>query len=1175
MSGGHRLSRDAITKWRDLGTVPINTTVARSVPLPVFVRAPLPDPFAYIPAIVAKASASRTLEYMFQLDSHSKVIDGHVRSVYPMRSVARGLLDESLRLTNVKEARGEQIAELAGQMSAEIYSSLGAMKTNSTNAVQAICQLFTDYPFWDAGRAGDALLDAVAVLVARLITLDNLLATRDAVSGDLSILGLLQAGTQAAAADMERRLWAANPFAIRGELLRVLSRVDYPHVALICAAFWARAQGLKSDSPSAFILPELDTAYIVTFLMTLDFYAQAQKREAQEGTKRKLLKDLDPHVKQLAAQVLREHTSVLLYFEFGVDIGELLTDKSLMLEKPERAKEEFPLREIFHQVSQLVDNQSVLWAPFSHEAETPSTEKVANMIGVLPGTFRTLGFAIHTLRRFIISKHDHATETETQSNFEVAMRHDLHDDEKDLLMQILVSVRSVRELILSHIPSFVHAVSGHIFQAVQEFIQRLGSVKSKVDVLLSDIEKLRAMLGYFGKGDEKGQKTSKKGQVHPSMIAPPHLAMIELLRAQVQAFVRGPKKLEASDQRDFELFLEGSRYWKDLLLIDETLSIVCDQSGLFFKESLLDLYRKKMKKSVYFPVMASVPYVLIDYALQRTDKQELLAALFYPLSIYDDAAAVALKVLKSRFLYDEIVSEAKICTRKITQQISINVFNAVRRFVTARFRDQFDPNVIKPVPGVFDRAAALRIVSTLQQNQLFLLGRSIDTKIGSANHLNRLFDTAIAEGFKAVERRGLLAIILFTKTLEILQECHSVFEEAGIALIPFDDLVASQLRTTTPTSFGSHLLTVAIGDVQWDGDLIRHYLLHTNPYRLVPLKPPDMKLNEFQQPFQATLAFIGVEHFRALCGLLDDGAVHVLSEALCDTMSKVFEEFYKEYASVSPKIRRIPNSIRLGSGFVKTYEQFEGAYQHFVDSGEVEVIFKMLRALGTLVATSEMLDIALSLKRSCAHQIIAYLYMTNHTRVDENQREQLFGLFDAEFRTLAPLLRGIGVMPSPDEIGPPFLQKLVLRLKTDIDAAPKQILKEESRDLVFNFERMTGFAAVWSVLEFVFCLRQVHGKDPGDANVTVRTTQVKSFAIFGEGTLIGAALLLCLSGQQTLAKVVSIGQRINNQYRTDMMPSDKGDMKTFNEVFDLVKSSFNYAVSLVLPAVQAAKSQHD
>jgi hypothetical protein len=73
--------------------------------------------------------------------------------------------------------------------------------------------------------------------------------------------------------------------------------------------------------------------------------------------------------------------------------------------------------------------------------------------------------------------------------------------------------------------------------------------------------------------------------------------------------------------------------------------------------------------------------------------------------------------------------------------------------------------------------------------------------------------------------------------------------------------------------------------------------------------------------------------------------------------------------------------------------------------------------------------------------------------------------------------------------------------------------------------------------------------------------------------LIGAALLLCLCGQQTLANVVSIGQRINRQYRTDMMPSDKGDMKTFNEVFDLLKSSFNYAVSLVLPAVQAANAQ--
>jgi hypothetical protein len=188
------------------------------------------------------------------------------------------------------------------------------------------------------------------------------------------------------------------------------------------------------------------------------------------------------------------------------------------------------------------------------------------------------------------------------------------------------------------------------------------------------------MLSYLWKADDKASKARKKpDDKRSSLSAPPHLAILELLRAQVQAFVRNPKKLDWSDQREFESFLEGSRYWMDLLLIDETLSIVCDQSGLFFKESMLDLYRKKMNKSVYFPVRASLPYVLIDYALHTSDKQELLGALFYPLSIYDDAAAAALKTLKSRFLYDEIVSEAKICALKITQQISIGVFNAVRR----------------------------------------------------------------------------------------------------------------------------------------------------------------------------------------------------------------------------------------------------------------------------------------------------------------------------------------------------------------------------------------------------------------------------------------------------------------------------------------------------------------
>ena len=92
----------------------------------------------------------------------------------------------------------------------------------------------------------------------------------------------------------------------------------------------------------------------------------------------------------------------------------------------------------------------------------------------------------------------------------------------------------------------------------------------------------------------------------------------------------------------------------DLLTLDETLSRVCDQSALFFKEFFLDMYRNQIKKPVYFPVTTSLPCILIDYAIQHSKQQELIGALWYPLSIYDDAAATAVKYLDSRYLYHEI-----------------------------------------------------------------------------------------------------------------------------------------------------------------------------------------------------------------------------------------------------------------------------------------------------------------------------------------------------------------------------------------------------------------------------------------------------------------------------------------------------------------------------------------
>ncbi len=62
------------------------------------------------------------------------------------------------------------------------------------------------------------------------------------------------------------------------------------------------------------------------------------------------------------------------------------------------------------------------------------------------------------------------------------------------------------------------------------------------------------------------------------------------------------------------------------------------------------------RMSVQFPIECSLPWMLVEHVLQSPDVG-LLETVLMPFDIYNDAADYALRVLKQRFLYDEIEAE--------------------------------------------------------------------------------------------------------------------------------------------------------------------------------------------------------------------------------------------------------------------------------------------------------------------------------------------------------------------------------------------------------------------------------------------------------------------------------------------------------------------------------------
>jgi hypothetical protein len=79
-----------------------------------------------------------------------------------------------------------------------------------------------------------------------------------------------------------------------------------------------------------------------------------------------------------------------------------------------------------------------------------------------------------------------------------------------------------------------------------------------------------------------------------------------------------------------------------------------------------------------------------------------------------------------------------------------------------------------------------------------------------------------------------------------------------------------------------------------------------------------------------------------------------------------------------------------------------------------------------------------------------------------------------------------------------------------------------------------------------------------------------SLATFGEGVFLTAAMLLAVSGQESLAKLLSIGNRLLQQKNTDLVMADEPRITAFLTAFHLVRAELGFAAALVRPSIRFA-----
>ena len=162
---------------------------------------------------------------------------------------------------------------------------------------------------------------------------------------------------------------------------------------------------------------------------------------------------------------------------------------------------------------------------------------------------------------------------------------------------------------------------------------------------------------WVNRETQKDDYLSKKEQLivanrdFPRRAVAPSLTQMHLLRRMMhtifspnapgmQGGMFSEKDLKKEWIPVWEEFYRNSYYFPALLVFPETIRSLSDLSYLWYREFYLEV-----TKSVQFPISQSMPWILCETIISTPNMKENI---FFPMDIYNDAAALALYDLKQQ-----------------------------------------------------------------------------------------------------------------------------------------------------------------------------------------------------------------------------------------------------------------------------------------------------------------------------------------------------------------------------------------------------------------------------------------------------------------------------------------------------------------------------------------------
>ena len=1178
--------KDVIEKWNDLTHSPILDNIPTSSPTNIFLHENCISHFHHLHFMNTSLSASKEIALIQTFENLSANLENYISRLFSRRSISKALLPsvdrseipkevETAEEKQAREKRQELVRNAATPFFDELYNLLSETKKAASDTISEIVRFLGNTDIWNNGFYSSEIVHAFCILFYKLATLDEMHLAKPCLSNDFTnLLSYKNSGLDNDTAPyIELKTWVSMKNSIEIELLNLSQSIAIETRGKVFHILFRYIMDYVENNKN--IVPENTYAYIRTALFLLRFFKPDAKADA--------------NIKEFLVHQANLHPYIPLTIELSQSFEDLIHQSG--------AFPDFQTKHVNLDFISIFNDMQNFFIEFPPELVKAKKNEIEleDFYNLVVKGCKCIGRTKNAIREQLLMKLLNApADDKIPSVYERAVRLGYTSHDIEIVLRTIALWRGVHDFFRDNFQDIYALLVRYINHSVQNFTKNTLErvcihTRKSHDLILQIMEPLREYIGDWAPGENKGgsQSNTKNLKDHEikqrNSATPP--SSIELLRIQIQhisnegsELLKKEKKsigkseapLKEKDIKKIDAFLEESLYFQDLVQFDQLLLDLGDQSDLYFREVQLDI-----DNVVCFPLRSSIPFILCEYALgnrkennkteENTHPQPDLFELFlYPFAIYDDAAWRAANILKSGMLLDEIKQEAKICLITLTSLISNFTYNSFRSYCTFRF---IPPNVLsaargkhKDIGNLSEKFPAYRLATLIKQNRFYLHGKLVDLRSLVSSVIDKNMNKSVSDIINLYSKVGLVCSIAIDKTLDILRETRRMLvEKAGLKLMPFDEIVAVAIGSVSPASFNGKIIQAVVQDICHS--ITYKYCMRSNPTRLLSTSSLFVNPKAFgngsvgvilKEALSQTMTLITTDHLSAFIRLIDTGSLSFILHEICKDFEVKFNRFSQLYKEQRPRLQRLRDEP-LNTPGTLVYDRFEGAYRFFTEDTQIKTIFKAMKSLGNILAVASMLDIAITLKKFTKSEIISYFRGADSETLNYN--DEIKTILPDGIKSKDEILK-LADNFTGKEIHPPFLSHLLSLLISETD---KSQIFEETSSQFLRFETLTGFASAWSVLEFVFCIIESNRKHPNSES---------PFQAYGEGVMLFAAAMLCVTDQVRLHFATNIGRRLERVKDVDFASSNDERLSRFCAVCHLETSSLEWAKSVISPIVK-------